>query len=192
MGDAQRRADLKTRIERLATYIESRDAQNAQLEDLEVRLNQFEKQFAAFEESHQEVVANTVETDDDANRLNTEIMEEVEETFMRTKANFVRRLNALRNPPPSTLTSTPTPPNSPNSRSPNTTPNNPQTHAGSAASNQSDLNASAIAFNPATTNSGDLTQFGASSLPLSSALDNGGRSVRESGSNLSVTIDNQG
>lgn len=70
MGDARRRATIKSSIERLSAYTEDAGFEQATIEELDVRIDRLTTLFKNFEDEHLEIVSATVDDDQEAIDLN--------------------------------------------------------------------------------------------------------------------------
>lgn len=118
MGDAQKRAG---NISRMSAYFESDNFQNADLVDLETRLERLVDLFKVFSEEHDKCVNQTVDTDQEAIDLNRKLMADTEDMYLEMKAKLVRKIRSITNPPlPMQPQAEQTPPASPNVNRSNT------------------------------------------------------------------------
>lgn len=99
MGDAQIRATHKASIERIFRYVNAPEIEDADLQDLEIRLERLQSLFKAFSEQHFEIVRDTIDTDLEAVKLNADIYADTEDLMLLIKANLCRRIMHLKNPP---------------------------------------------------------------------------------------------
>lgn len=142
MGDAQKRADFAASISRMSAYFEGDGFQEADVTELETRLERLSDLFKKFDKEHSEIVSQTLAADETAVGLNRTVMAAIEDLYLMMKAKLVRKIKSLTNPPPPATT--PTPPVSPNAnRRESRNDNENVSNVNNAA--QSDISAAASA-----------------------------------------------